>query len=103
VPLVPALAIDAALADREFAAWVKAAPESTGINPDVSLIDGIWHVGLFRFGANQLERYGGVTLAPGWLDHGPPVRAVAHDRRRTFGGWTARSGSRYDPGTIQPA
>lgn len=64
VPLVPALAIDAALADPEFAAWVKAAPESTWINPEVSLIDGAWHVGLFRFGANQLERYGGVTLAP---------------------------------------
>ena len=62
--LAPALAIDAALADPQFAAWVGAAPEATWINPNVALIDGAWHVGLFRFGADQLERYGEVTVAP---------------------------------------
>ena len=62
--LASALAIDAALADPQFAAWVQAAPEATWINPNVALIDGVWHVGLFRFGADQLERYGEVTVAP---------------------------------------
>ena len=63
-PLAPALAIDAALGDPQFAAWVQAAPEATWINPNVVHLDGMWHVGLFRFGADQLERYGEVTVAP---------------------------------------
>jgi hypothetical protein len=41
-------AIDAALGDAQFAAFVNEAPEGSWINPDVSLIDGTWHVGLFR-------------------------------------------------------
>jgi hypothetical protein len=64
VPLAPSLAIDAALADPQFAAWVKAAPEATWINPHVVLLDGSWHIGLFVTGANQLESFGEVTVAP---------------------------------------
>ena len=62
--LAPALAIDAALADPQFAAWVQAAPEATWINPDVSLIEGIWSVGLFRNGPGDQTLYGAVTVAP---------------------------------------
>jgi hypothetical protein len=64
MPLVPALAIDAALADPQFAAWVEAEPESTWINPDVTLIEGTWHVGLFRNGPGDQTLYGSVTVAP---------------------------------------
>jgi hypothetical protein len=63
-PLAPALVIDAALADPQFAAWVKAAPEATWINPHVVLLDGRWHIGLFVTGANELETFGEVTVAP---------------------------------------
>jgi hypothetical protein len=64
VPLAPSLAIDAALADRQFAAWVKGAPEARWINPHVVLLDGSWHIGLFVTGADQLETFGEVTVAP---------------------------------------
>lgn len=64
VPLAPALAIDAALADPQFAAWVQAAPEARWINPSVVLLDGTWHIGLFVTGADQLESLGEVTVAP---------------------------------------
>jgi hypothetical protein len=64
VPLAPALAIDAALADPQFAAWVQAAPEATWINPHVVLLDGSWHIGLFVTGDNQLETFDEVTVAP---------------------------------------
>lgn len=50
VPLSPALAIDAALADPEFAAWVGADPEASWINPDIVLQDGVWAIGLFKNG-----------------------------------------------------
>jgi hypothetical protein len=64
VQLARALAIDAALADPQFAAWVEAAPEAKWINPHVLLLDGRWHIGLFRFGrGNQLETFGEVTVA----------------------------------------
>ena len=46
--LAPGLAVDVALSDPQFAAFVQAAPEGTWVNPDLSLIDGTWHVGLFR-------------------------------------------------------
>jgi hypothetical protein len=64
VPLAPALAIDAALADPQFAAWVEAAPEVRWINPNVVLLDGNWHIGLFVTRADQLESFGEVTVAP---------------------------------------
>jgi hypothetical protein len=64
VPLAPSLAIDAALADPQFAAWVKVAPEARWINPNVVLLDGSWHIGLFVTGSNQLEALGEVTVAP---------------------------------------
>ena len=64
VPLAPSLAIDAALADPQFAAWVKAAPEARWINPSVVLLDGNWHIGLFVTGADELESLGEVTVAP---------------------------------------
>lgn len=50
VPLSPALAIDAALADPEFAAWILAGPEASWINPNIDLQDGIWAIGLFKNG-----------------------------------------------------
>ncbi len=62
-PLSPALAIDAALADPQFAAWVQASPEDRWINPSIDLLDGAWSVGLFRLGAGaQLDLYGAVTI-----------------------------------------
>ncbi|MFL5681425.1 MAG: hypothetical protein ACJ77B_12580 [Chloroflexota bacterium] len=47
--LSPAVAIDAALEDPEFAAFVEAAPEDTWMGPDVTLIEGNWAVTLFRY------------------------------------------------------
>jgi hypothetical protein len=65
VPLSPALAIDAALGDPQFAAWVQAVPESSWINPYVDLADGAWTIGLFRYGPNgELDLFGAVTLDP---------------------------------------
>jgi hypothetical protein len=59
----PGLAVDAALADPQFAAFVQAAPEATWVNPDLSLIDGIWHVGLFRTsGPDQDVQYEAVFI-----------------------------------------
>jgi hypothetical protein len=46
--LAPGLAIDAALADPEFSAFVLASPEATWVNPDVAVIEGNWWIGLFR-------------------------------------------------------
>jgi hypothetical protein len=64
-PLSPALAIDAALGDPQFAAWVQAVPESSWINPSVDLADGAWTIGLFRYGPNgELDLFGAVTLDP---------------------------------------
>ena len=54
--LAPALAIDAALADPQFGAWVDAAAPETWINPDLVHTDGIWSVGLFRFRPNDPQR-----------------------------------------------
>lgn len=48
--LSPALAVDAALADPEFAAFVVAAPEASWVNPHLVRQDGTWGVGLFRDG-----------------------------------------------------
>jgi len=64
-PLSPALAIDAALGDPQFAAWVQAVPESSWINPSVDLADGAWTIGLFRNGPNgELDLFGAVTVDP---------------------------------------
>jgi len=58
-----ALAVDAALADEQFAAWVDVAPEDTWINPNIVFQDGLWSVGLFRMGnAVQMEMYGEVKV-----------------------------------------
>jgi hypothetical protein len=63
VPSSPALAIDAALADPDFASWVNAADQSTWINPSVSFKDGVWGIGLFRVGAgDQHEMFGEVKV-----------------------------------------
>ncbi len=59
--LSPALVIDAALADPQFAAWVQAAPEATWINPELTVIEGVWHVGLFRRD-RQTDLYGAVMV-----------------------------------------
>lgn len=63
--LSPALAIDAALADPQFAAWVQAAPEATWINPSIDLVGGSWSIGLFRQSSGApTEPYGAVTVDP---------------------------------------
>ena len=62
--LSPALAVDVALADPQFAAWVQAAPEATWINPELTVIEGVWHVGLFRTEAQQ-DLYGAVMVDQG--------------------------------------
>lgn len=63
-PLSPALAIDAALADPEFAAWVKADPEITWVNPNIVLQDGTWAIGLFKGGkfGDAPTRYGELKI-----------------------------------------
>jgi hypothetical protein len=63
-PLSPALAIDAALADQQFADWVQAGPEATWINPTVRLAQGAWAIGLFRNGqgAQGEAGFGEVTI-----------------------------------------
>jgi len=65
-PLSPALAVDAALGDPEFGAWVQAVPEASWINPSVDLTDGAWTIGLFRYGKKgELDLFGAVTIGPG--------------------------------------
>src|SRR4051794_35465434 len=64
-PASPGFAIDAALADPQFAAFVEAAPETTWINPDLNRIDGIWKVGLFRFGDGQLTLWAELGVDDG--------------------------------------
>jgi hypothetical protein len=64
-PLSPALAVDAALGDPQFGAWVQAVPEASWINPSVDLTDGAWTIGLFRYGKNgELDLFGEVTIDP---------------------------------------
>ena len=60
--LAPGLAIDAALADGQFAGFVQAHPEATWINPDVGIIDGIWSVGLFVNGAGGETMFASVKV-----------------------------------------
>jgi hypothetical protein len=63
--LAPGLAIDAALADPGFAAWVSAGPLDRWINPDVARIGDAWHIGLFKLGASgATEAYQGVIIDP---------------------------------------
>lgn len=62
-PMPPAVAVDAALADPQFAAWVEAGPEATWINPHLLYADGVWAVGLFRFGpGGRSELFGEVKV-----------------------------------------
>jgi hypothetical protein len=63
-PLSPALAIDVALADPEFAAWVKTDPEVTWVNPNIVLQDGTWAIGLFKGGkfGDAPTRYGELKI-----------------------------------------
>jgi hypothetical protein len=61
--LAPGLAIDAALADPEFAAWVQDGPVDRWINPDVARIGDTWQIGLFKTRAGgAAEAYQGVTV-----------------------------------------
>jgi hypothetical protein len=63
VPLSPAIAIDAALADPQFAAWVEAGTEASWINPIVGLQAGTWTIGLFRHGGDdESELFGSVAV-----------------------------------------
>jgi hypothetical protein len=60
--LPPGPAIDAALSDPAFAAWLAAAPSSTWINTSHTLdVDRhTWEIGLFRDGVGDF--YGSVTM-----------------------------------------
>lgn len=62
--LAPGLAIDAALADPAFAAWLSAGPVDRWINPDVARIGDTWQIGLFKSGAagGPTETYQGVVI-----------------------------------------
>ncbi len=61
--LAPGLAIDAALADPAFAAWVSAGPANRWINPDVARIGATWQIGLFKRGPGGVsEAYQGVVV-----------------------------------------
>ena len=62
--LAPGLAIDAALADPVFAAWVSAGPVDRWINPDVARIGDTWQIGLFKSGVEggPSEAYQGVIV-----------------------------------------
>jgi hypothetical protein len=61
--IAPALLVDAALADPEFAAWVSAGPVDRWINPDIARIGDTWQVGLFKTDADGTsERYRGVVI-----------------------------------------
>jgi hypothetical protein len=61
--LAPALAIDAALADASFAAWVNDGPVDRWINPDVARIGTTWQIGLFKTNADgSAEAYQGVSV-----------------------------------------
>jgi hypothetical protein len=62
--LAPGLAIDAALADPAFAAWVSAGPVDRWINPDVARIGDTWQIGLFKSGpaGGASEAYEGVII-----------------------------------------
>lgn len=61
--IAPALLIDAALADPDFAAWVAAGPVDRWINPDIAHIGDTWQVGLFKTDAGGTsELYRGVVI-----------------------------------------
>ncbi len=61
--IAPALLVDAALADPEFAAWVTAGPVDRWINPDIAHLGDTWQVGLFKMDAGgAAEQYRGVVI-----------------------------------------
>jgi hypothetical protein len=60
--IAPAVLIDAALADPEFAAWVAAGPVERWINPDIAHIGDTWQVGLFKMDPGGTEQYRGVVV-----------------------------------------
>lgn len=61
--LAPALAIDAALADPEFAAWVSGHQPDRWVNPDLARIGDTWQVGLFKTrGGGAAQEYRGVVV-----------------------------------------
>ena len=62
-PLAPGLAIDAAIADPQFFAWVESTQESGSINPSLTFRDGLWAIGLFRAGSDGVTTvYGEVSV-----------------------------------------
>jgi hypothetical protein len=62
-PLAPGLAIDAAVADPQFFAWVESTADSSWVNPSLVSRDGAWAVGLFRTGSVPgATVYGEVTV-----------------------------------------
>ena len=64
--LSPALAIDAALADPDFANWVSTGGANRWINPDVARIGETWVIGLFKYriGSTTDVVYRGVVVDP---------------------------------------
>jgi hypothetical protein len=61
--LAPALAVDAALGDPEFAAWVSGHDPDRWVNPDVARIGDSWQIGLFKTrSAGATAEYRGVVV-----------------------------------------
>ena len=59
----PAILVDTALADPDFAAWVAAGPVDRWINPDIAHIGATWQVGLFKTDPGRSsEEYRGVVI-----------------------------------------
>ncbi len=58
----PGRIIDLALDQPDFAAWVNHGREEDWINTNVFYLEGVWWIGLFRFGADRLERSGFVRI-----------------------------------------
>ncbi len=62
-PLAPGLAIDAAVADPQFFAWVESTGDADARNPSLVFRDGLWAIGLSRPGSDRRTTvYGEVTV-----------------------------------------
>jgi hypothetical protein len=61
--LAPGVAIDAALGDTQFVAWLRDGAVNRWLNPDVARIGNTWQVGLFKTNENGLAvAYQGVII-----------------------------------------
>ena len=84
--LTPAQAVDAALADPTFFAWLHEVPSRTWINAHLSLDaeKGIWEVGLFRDDPGsawakivKMDASSGAVIPEPLLNTQPPLRCIS--------------------------